>query len=54
MDLPNPKLFFSEKSFAYKVISKNEVTQIAIFTGRNALFLKSINNILLLIIIIYH
>ena len=45
MDRPNPKLFFQKNRLLNKMISKNQNRRNT-FTGKNALFLKSINNIL--------
>ena len=40
------KLFFQKNRFLNKMISKNQVNKRNVFTGKNTLFLKSINNIL--------
>ena len=46
MDLPNPR-FFQQNCLLNKMISKIQVNRRNVFPGKNALFLKSINNILL-------
>ena len=46
MDQPNPKLFFQKNCLVNKIIPKNQLNIRNIFTGKNALFVKSIKNIL--------
>ena len=46
MDLPNAKLFFSSKNHSEKWYQKLKKTESLFFTEKNALFPKSINNIL--------
>ena len=46
MDSPTLKLFFQKNCLLSKIISKNQVNRRNIFTGKNPLFIKSINNIL--------
>ena len=46
MDRPNLKLLFQKNRLLNKMILKNQVNRGNIFTRKNALFLKSITNIL--------
>ena len=47
MDHPNQKSYFQKNRLFHKFISKNNVNIGNIFSGKNALFLKSINKILI-------
>ena len=47
MDHPNQKSYFQKNRLFHKLISKNDVNIGNIFSGKNALFLKSINNMLI-------
>ena len=49
IDRPNSKLFFQKNRLLSNMMSKNQVNRRNIFTEKNALFLKSINNNELLI-----
>ena len=46
MDRPNRKLFFQKTRLVKKMMPKNQVDRRNNFTEKNALFLKSIKNIL--------
>ena len=47
MDHPNQKSYFQKNRLFHKLISKNNVNIGNIFSGKNALFPKSINKILI-------